>query len=110
MKSKPYKLHGKLFRYDFDQSVVEYISKAGPEEIADNAEWVKKHGSPLFDIDADGYMTIDTVGLHRENWKSKDARDEYLSCWCVDLEEESAALAADFVKYELPYLNAAEKE
>ena len=33
MKSKPYKLGDKLFRYDFDSSTVEYISKAEPEDI-----------------------------------------------------------------------------
>ena len=32
MKSKPYKVSGKLFRYDFDSSTVEYISKAEPED------------------------------------------------------------------------------
>lgn len=104
MKSKPYKFHGKLFRYDFDRSVVEYIAKAGPEEVADNAEWMQTHKEPLFDIDADGYMVICTIGLGTYNWKKKALRDEYLSEWCFNLDEESAALAADFVKYELPYL------
>ena len=104
MKSKPYKLHGKLFRYDFDRSVVERIYKAGTEEVADNGEWMQKYGKPLFDIDAAGYVVITTVGLHADNWKNKAARDEYLFEWCVDLDEESSSLAADFAKYELPYL------
>lgn len=104
MKSKPYKLNGKLFRYDFDRSVVEYIAKATAEDLADEAEWKAKYGRSLFNIDDDGYMVIDTVGLHVDNWKNKAARDEYLSGWCGDLDEESSALVADFVKYELPYL------
>lgn len=104
MKSKLYKFNGKLFRYDYDQSVVELIYKAGAEEVADNKEWMKKYGKPLFDIDADGYVVVETVGLHKDNWKSKEARDEYLSEWAFELDEEGAALAADFVKYELPYL------
>lgn len=105
MKSKPYKLHGKLFRYDFDLSVVEYIAKATDEDIADEEEWKEKYGKPLLGIDADGYMIISTVGLHKNNWKSKAARDEYLYQWCCELDEESSALASDFVKYELPFLS-----
>lgn len=38
MKSNPVKVSGKLFRYDFDRSVVEYIIKFVPamiEELAD---------------------------------------------------------------------------
>ena len=30
MKSNPYKLNGKLFRYNFDTCVVEYIQKEDP--------------------------------------------------------------------------------
>lgn len=41
MKSKPYKLNGKLFRYDFDHSMVEYIYKADAEDIALEEEWEK---------------------------------------------------------------------
>lgn len=104
MKSKPYKFHGKLFRYDFDHCIVEYIAKAGLEDVADNAEWMQTYKESLFDIDADGYMVISTVGLHKDNWKSETARDEYLSEWCCDLDKESSALVADFVKYEFPYL------
>ena len=43
MKSKPYKLNGKLFRYDFDHSMVEYIYKADAEDIALEEEWEKTH-------------------------------------------------------------------
>ena len=40
----------------------------------------------------------------RENWENHEARDGYLHGWAQDLEAESSQLAADFVKYELPYL------
>lgn len=110
MKSKPYKFYGKLFRYDFDLCIVEYIAKAGPEEVADNAEWLQTHKKPLFNIDADGYMVISSIGLYKDNWTKKIVRDEYLSEWCFDLDDKSAALAADFVKYELPYLNRGESK
>lgn len=36
MKSQPYKASGKLFRYDFDSSMVEYIAKAELEEMTAN--------------------------------------------------------------------------
>lgn len=29
MKSKVYKLDGKMFRYNFDRNTVEYVAKAG---------------------------------------------------------------------------------
>lgn len=106
-KSSPYKLNGKLFRYDFNRSVVEYICKADEETIADEAEWKQKYGKPLYGIDADGYIVISSVGLRKENWTDKEARNEYLSGWCSDIDEESEALVDDFVKYELPYLGGA---
>ena len=52
----------------------------------------------------DGYIVLDTIGLSRENWADKEARDSYLFGWCNDLDEELSSMAADFVKYELPYL------
>lgn len=99
MKSKPYKYQGKLFRYDFDNSVVEYIAKASSEEIDEEIEWEQKHGSQLYGIDADGYMVLETVGLREENWTRKAVRDEYLSQWCFDLDEELAALQRDFERF-----------
>ena len=104
MKSKVYKLEGKLFRYNFDRCTVEYVAKAGEEELKDEAEWMQKYGEPLFGIGHDGYMVIDSIGLSRENWENREARDGYLSAWAADLEAESCRLAADFVKYDLPYL------
>ena len=104
MKSKPYKLDGKLFRYDFDHSMVEYIFKAEAEDIAFEQEWEKTHDYRIYEIDADGYMVMDAAGLHKDNWTNKAARDEYLAAWSVDLDAEAAAMEANFVKYELPYL------
>lgn len=104
MKSKPYKLNGKLFRYDFEDSVVEYIYKASDEDIKDEQDWIAEHGRPLVGIDAEGYSVVQTVGLSAKNWKNKEARDEYLSGWAEELDEESAYLADQFVKFELPYL------
>lgn len=104
MKSHPIKVSDKLFRYDFDRSVVEYIIKADAETIREENEWKQKHGSPLFGIDADGYIVCSTAGLNVSNWKDTDARGEYLSGWANELAEEANCLAEDFVKYELPGL------
>lgn len=104
MKSNPVKVSGKLFRYDFDRSVVEYIIKADAETISEENEWKQKHGSPLFGIDAEGYIVCSTAGLNAANWKDTAARKEYLSEWANELEEEAIRLAENFVKNELPYL------
>lgn len=105
MKSNPYKLNGKLFRYNFDTCIVEYIMKADKDGLEADEEWKRTHGGrSLFGIGSDGYIILDSIGLSLENWKNKEARDGYLSAWCNDLDEELASMAADFVKYELPYL------
>ncbi len=104
MKSNPVKVSGKLFRYDFDRSVVEYIIKADAETISEENEWKRKHGSPLFGIDPEGYIVCSTAGLNVANWKNAAARKEYLSEWADELSEEESYLAEDFVKNELPYL------
>lgn len=103
-RSKVYEQEGKLFRYNYDDSMVEYVHKASEEDVADEAEWLEKYGKPLFHIDSDGYMVIDSIGLSRENWENREARNGYLTSWAMDLDAESSRLAADFVKYELPYL------
>lgn len=111
MKSKPYKFDGKLFRYDFDAGLVEYIGKADDDMLRDNEEWQAKHGRNLWDVDAEGYMVFDYIGLRKENWKNKAVRDEYLSEWCFELDEEASVMVDNFVKHELPYMNtAANKE
>lgn len=99
MKSKPYQIHGKLFRYDFDDGTVEYISEASEESIADEQEWIKEYGRPLFEIDQEGYIVLETAGLSPEHWKNKAARDEYLSVWADELDEELAALEKQYELY-----------
>lgn len=89
-----YKLEGKSFRYDFEHNIVEYICKAGKQEIEDNKEWQEKFGRNLWDIDENGYMVIDGAGLRPENWKSKDARDEYLREWIYEMKAEFEMMAA----------------
>ena len=105
MKSKPYKLDGRLFRYDYDRCVVEYIYKASAEDIKEEQEWIAEHGRPLLDIDADGYSVVDSVGLRKENWDNREARREYLGEWSAELDEEAKWETYYFEKYELPYLN-----
>lgn len=104
MKSKPIKVSGKLFRYDFDRSVVEYIVKADAKTISEENEWKQKRGSALFDIDSDGYIVCSTAGLNVANWRNAAARKEYLSEWADELNEEENCLSEDFVENELPYL------
>ena len=104
MKSAPYRLEGKLFRYDFSDSTVEYIAKAAAEDIAFDRYWAQTHGGEsLMGIGTDGYMILDTVGLHRRNWENKESRDGYLLGWSDDIDAESARLASDFVRYEFMY-------
>lgn len=105
MKSKTYKLNGKLFRYNFATCTAEYIQKADKETLTEEAEWKLAHeGRSLYGVGDDGYIVLDTIGLHPDNWKDREARDGYLNAWCNDLDAELESMAADFVKYELPYL------
>lgn len=102
MKSRAYKFRGKLFRYDFDNGMVEYIYKADADMRKDNREWMEKWNKPLWEIDEHGYFVADSVGLRRENWKNKENRDHYLGNWVDDMEEEFRCEMAMFEKYELP--------
>ena len=99
MKSRAYKFGGKIFRYDFDDAQVELIYKADKEMIQDNKEWIEKYGRPLWDIDEHGYTVADTVGLGSNNWKNKEARDEYLAGWIDELDEESRILAEQYLAW-----------
>lgn len=63
------------------------MSKAKAQEKKDNEEWIAKFGKPLWDIDESGYLLIDSIGLSRENWKDKEARNEYLEEYCYQLED-----------------------
>ena len=98
-KSRVYKRQNKLFRYDYDHSLVCWVAKATADEIDDNKEWIEKYGKPLFDIDSSGYMEIQAVGLRQENWKNKKMRDSYLDMWIDEIEEESRCLMADFLRF-----------
>jgi len=89
----------KSFQYDRKRAVVLYVAKAGADEIADNnQEWMDKYSKPLFEIQDDGYMVIDSIGLSREHWDDKEARNEYLNEWCMQMEEELSYMIADLVK------------
>jgi len=108
MKKQIYKRGKRTFRYDFDRAVVEYVAKADPEMLEDNAEWQAKYGKNLWDIDDDGYMVVDSAGLSRANWKNKESRNYYLDEWNYELDEECAYQQHLFEKYELPLLQKAE--
>ena len=108
-KSKVYEQDGKLFRFNYDDSVVEYVFKATEEDKAEEAEWIEKYGKPLHSIDSDGYGVISSIGLHRDNWEHEGLRREYIAQWIADLDEELRALTADFERYELPALMKAQE-
>ena len=105
MKSKIYKHGNRHFRYDYDECMVEYVTRADAksklEMKRDDAEWIEKYGHPLWDIDADGYWLVDTIGLKRENWENKTIRNGYLSMWSDELDEENAYMMDEFIKYEM---------
>lgn len=96
MKTKPIKHNGKLFRYDYEQCEVEYVHKATKQEREENEEWLKTNGKPLFEIDADGYYVLDSIGLSKENWRNKENRTAYLDEYCFNLDEELAYMVDDF--------------
>lgn len=48
MKSSPYKLNGKLFRYNFDTCIVEYIMKADKDDLEAEEEWKRTHDGRTF--------------------------------------------------------------
>lgn len=84
----------KTFLYDEEKATVYYVAPATEEEKKDNEEWQEKYGKnhwPLWDfINHNGkdYTIITYAGLSRENWKNKEAREEYLSEWLLELDEE----------------------
>lgn len=85
--AKLVKHRGRVFWYDEKNALLHVVFK-DEEEI----EEVGKANAP--------WRSSDTVGLRRENWKNKETRMEYLDGYSDDLDEEGAALAADFMKYE----------
>lgn len=72
--SKVIKKDGKQFRYNYKDNVVEYIGEI------------------------DGEIEIlDSVGLSKENWDNKEARDEYLDQYIMDLNEEESYMTKDLM-------------
>jgi hypothetical protein len=92
------KVDGKAFRYDYENSIVEYVAKADEEMIKDNEEWKKKHGEELWYI-SDGYYCIASAGLMKENWTNKESRMEYLTMWADELREEAACLTQQYLMW-----------
>ena len=98
--SKVYRLKvdGKVkkFIYDEVRAVVYYVSDFTDEYKRDNEEWNAKYHKNLWDTvkDSSGkeFMEINSVGLSRENWKNKECRDEYLTEWCREMDEEVAGM------------------
>lgn len=95
------KIGKKTFRYNPDRCIVEYVTKATPDMYADDAEWMEKHGRPLWGIDKDGYIVLDSAGLSLEHWKNKEDRIMYLTEWDWEIDCETGGMIDDFVKYEL---------
>ncbi len=80
-KNELFNYHDHLFRYNYDESLVEYVYK--PSESTNT--------------DSDGYVILDTVGLSNEHWNDKEAREEYLDGWIYELEEEASYLSEAFL-------------
>ena len=96
--SRVCKVDDKLFRYDYENALVEWVEKPSAEMLEDNKEWQAKHGRDLWDI-VDSYVVIDSVGLRLENWKNKESRLEYLGNWADELSEECSWLAHEYLLY-----------
>lgn len=94
--SRIYKRQGKSFRYDFDNSLIQLVSKATPQDIDDEKEWVEQYGESLLNIGSDGYMVINSAGLRPEHWLDRESRNEYLDGWIGEMEEE--------LRYEMMYM------
>ena len=90
--SRPYKRGRRLFRYDFERCIVECVCAASEEMKKEEADWIEKHGRPLYGIDDQGLMSYESVGLRRENWMEKSARNEYLDEWNAELDEELSCM------------------
>ena len=91
--SRPYKRGNRLFRYDHEKAVVQWVSKATDDERMENETWQMKYGEPLWSIDRHGMIVHHTVGLARENWKNKAVRDEYLDIWNDEIDYECQMIA-----------------
>ena len=107
--AKVYKYGKNFFRYDYDTATLTKLYKPKASElremIEDNEEWLARHDRPLWDIDENGMMEVTSIGFSRENWDNKESRDEYLSVWCDEIEEETAYMVDEFIKYEMPIIS-----
>lgn len=82
-----YRYEKKLFRYDYENCVVQWVSPLTAEMKADNEEWQRKYGEDLWEVE-EGMVVNDSIGLRPENWKNKDMRNEYLDEWVGMIAEE----------------------
>ena len=94
------KIGNRLFRYNADKCIVEYVDKATPDMYADDEEWIAKYGKPLWGIDKDGYIVLDSAGLSKEHWDNKEDRIMYLTEWNAEISCEVDYLANDFIANE----------
>lgn len=99
--SNIYEYKNRFFKYNYTDRLVSLMAKATEDIIKDDEEWKANHnGDSLFGI-VDGYYKLDTVGLAKDNWDNIDLRNEYLSMFIEEHNEECRILAEDFAKYEL---------
>lgn len=94
--SEIFQLGSMMFRYDYENAVVELVFSPTEEDKAINREWVEKYNKPLFEL-SDGLIVADAIGLSRENWEDPEAREEYLDSWAEELNEYSAWCAEEFM-------------
>lgn len=83
-----YSYKRKLFRYDFENAIVERVMIAEEDEEILHA----KKG----DI-----IVLSNAGMQRKNWNNKSIRNELLTEWIEELDYESNLLAEGFLKYEI---------
>ena len=95
------KVGKRMFRYNADKCIVEWVEKASADMYEDDARWIAEHGRPLWGIDKDGYIVLDSAGLSREHWDDEDARTMYLTEWNYEISDEVDYLVDEFVRNEL---------
>lgn len=94
------KIGDRMFRYNAEKCLVEWVSKATPDMYADDKEWMEKYGHPMWGI-KDGYVVLDSAGLSREHWENVDDRIQYLTEWNAEIGAEVDYLVSDFVQNEM---------
>ena len=75
--SRVVKVDGKRFRYNYDNSCVEYLW--GLSKI--DKELAEQFGE-----------VVDSIGLSSRNWKNAETREEYLDEYIARLDEEARYL------------------